>query len=200
MRWRLLYLDCRCPHLLGRGAQGGRGWIHEIKHDGSRIVARRSAGGVRLGSAKRSRNPSVSDDDAQNWRCRWGRVAEIWGADQKVVASRLCALRASTSAVRQADRLRAAAHPVVNIRTSEHHIPSRPRLSVWMFGSLGKKGVAHGAGHRDIDFVRSPPCKLPPNCRERGIISVREVLSFFFRPFRPHPENNYFDLLSCGAI
>ena len=88
---------------------------------------------------QRARPLSVSDEDAQNWRCRWGRVAEIWGADQKVVASRLCALRASTSAVRQADRLRAAAHPVVNIRTSEHHIPSRPRLSVRMFGSLGKK-------------------------------------------------------------
>ena len=49
-----------------------------------------------LNSRKSSaRVPSVSDDDAQNWRCRWGRVAEIWGADQKVVASRLCALRAS---------------------------------------------------------------------------------------------------------
>ena len=31
----------------------------------------------------------------------------------------------------------AEAHPVVNIRTSEHHIPSR--LSVRMFGSSGKK-------------------------------------------------------------
>ena len=41
-----------------------------------------------------ARVPSVSDDDAQNWRCRWGRVAEIWGADQKVVASRLCAFEA----------------------------------------------------------------------------------------------------------
>ena len=57
----------------------------------------------------------------------------------KVVASRLCALRASTSAVRQTDRLRGAAQPVVNIQTSEHHIPSRPRLSVRMFGSWGKK-------------------------------------------------------------
>src|SRR6476661_5828556 len=27
----------------------------------------------------------------------------------------------------------------INIRTSEHHIPSRPRLSVRMFGSWGKK-------------------------------------------------------------
>ena len=35
----------------------------------------------------------------------------------------------------EADRLRGAAHPVVNIRTSEHHIPSRPRLGVRMFGS-----------------------------------------------------------------
>jgi hypothetical protein len=29
-----------------------------------------------------ARVPSVSDDDAQNWRCRWGRVAEIWGAER----------------------------------------------------------------------------------------------------------------------
>jgi bifunctional non-homologous end joining protein LigD len=26
----------------------GRGWIHEIKHDGFRIMARRDAAGVRL--------------------------------------------------------------------------------------------------------------------------------------------------------
>ena len=62
------------------------------------------------------------------------------GARFKIVASRWYdLLRASTSAVRQADRLRGAAHPVVNIRTSEHHILSRPRLSVRMFGSWGKK-------------------------------------------------------------
>ena len=35
--------------------------------------------------------------------------------------------------------LRGAAHPVINIRTSEHHIFSRPLLSVRMFGSWGKK-------------------------------------------------------------
>src|SRR6188472_1828909 len=64
---------------------------------------------------------------------------DVGGADQKVVASRSCDLRASTSAVWQADLLRGAAHPVVNIRTSEHHIPSRPRLSVRMFDSWGKK-------------------------------------------------------------
>ena len=64
-----------------------------------------------------------------------GRGRRNLGRGPKVVASRLCDLRASTSAVRQADRLRGAAHPVVNIRTSEHHIPSRPRLSVRMFGS-----------------------------------------------------------------
>ena len=34
-------------------------------------------------------------------------------------------------------KVSAEAHPVVNIRTSEHHIPSR--LSVRMFGSWGKK-------------------------------------------------------------
>ena len=50
--------------------------------------------------------------------------------NQKIVTSRLCDSRTSTSAVRQADRLRGAAHPVVNIRTSEHHILSRPLLSV----------------------------------------------------------------------
>src|SRR5271157_384666 len=42
----------------------------------------------------------------------------------------------------------------------------------------------------DTDVVGSPPCKLPPNRRELGIIGVREVLSFFLRLFRPHPENN----------
>ena len=36
-------------------------------------------------------------------------------------------------------RLRGTAHPVINSRTSEHHIPSRPLLSVRMFGSWGKK-------------------------------------------------------------
>jgi hypothetical protein len=30
----------------------------------------------------------------------------------------------------------------------------------------------------DTEVVGSPPCKLPPNRRELGIISVREVLSF----------------------
>ena len=85
-----------------------------------------------------ARVPSVSDDDAQNWRCRCSGSPKF-GARTKVVASRLCGLRVSTSAVWQADRLRGAAHPVVNIRTSEHHIPSRPRLSVRMFGSWGKK-------------------------------------------------------------
>ena len=69
---------------------------------------------------------SVSDDDAQNWRCRWAGSPKFGARNQKIVASRLCDLRASTSAVRQADRLRGAAHPVVNIRTSEHHI-SRAR-------------------------------------------------------------------------
>ena len=58
---------------------------------------------------------------------------------QKIVASRLCDLGASASAVRQADSLRGAAHPVINIRTSEHHVFSRPLLSVRMFGSWGKK-------------------------------------------------------------
>ena len=54
-----------------------------------------------------------------------GRVAEIWDAYQKVVASRLCDLRASTSAVRQADRLRGPSsgkHP--NIRTSHPLAPA----------------------------------------------------------------------------
>ena len=59
------------------------------------------------------------------------------GCGPKSCCVKVCDLRASTSAVRQADRLRGAAHPVVNIRTSEHHIPSR--LGVRMFGSSGKK-------------------------------------------------------------
>jgi len=36
-------------------------------------------------------------------------------------------------------KVSAEAHPVVIIRTSEHHVLSRPRLSVRMFGSWGKK-------------------------------------------------------------
>ena len=36
-------------------------------------------------------------------------------------------------------RLRGTAHPVINSRTSEHHIFSRPLLSVRMFGSWGRK-------------------------------------------------------------
>jgi hypothetical protein len=32
-----------------------------------------------------ARVPSVGDDDAQNWRCRRGRVAEISGADLKLL-------------------------------------------------------------------------------------------------------------------
>src|SRR5271169_1513914 len=38
----------------------------------------------------------------------------------------------------------------------------------------------------DTEVVGSPPCKLPPNRRELGIISVREVLSFFLGLFGPH--------------
>ena len=52
-----------------------------------------------------ARVPSVSDDDAQNWRCRCSGSPKF-GARTKVVASRLCGLRVSTSAVWQADRLR----------------------------------------------------------------------------------------------
>jgi hypothetical protein len=42
----------------------------------------------------------------------------------------------------------------------------------------------------DTEVAGYPPCKLPPNRRELGIISVREVLSFFLGLFGPHPENN----------
>ena len=63
-------------------------------------------------------------------------------------------LRASTSAVPQADRLRGAAHPVVNIRTSEHHILSRPLLSVRMFGSWGKKRANAHCPRRWQDLQR----------------------------------------------
>ena len=76
-------------------------------------------------------------------RARWtlrlleNKVVELGIVDCASDSTIHCDLRASTSAVRQADRLRGAAHPVVNIRTSEHHIPSR--LSVRMFGSWGKK-------------------------------------------------------------
>ena len=79
----------------------------------------------------------IFDDPAyQRFFC-----APKFGADQKVVVVKVVRLRASTSAVRQTERLRGVVHPVVNIRTSEHfHVFSPPpRLSVRMFGSWGKK-------------------------------------------------------------
>src|SRR6185312_16385952 len=42
----------------------------------------------------------------------------------------------------------------------------------------------------DTEVVCSPPCKLSPNRRELGIISVREVLSLLLRLSGPHPKNN----------
>ena len=76
----------------------------------------------------------IFDDPAyQRFFC-----APKFGADQNCCV-KVVRLRASTSAVRQTERLRGVVHPVVNIRTSEHHISSRPRLSVRMFGSWGKK-------------------------------------------------------------
>ena len=36
------------PALASKGAPSGPGWLHEIKHDGFRILARRDSTGVRL--------------------------------------------------------------------------------------------------------------------------------------------------------
>ena len=59
--------------------------------------------------------------------------------NQKIVTSRLCNSRTSTSAVRQADRLRGAAHPVVNIRTSVH--PLAPALECFGCSARGARSA-----------------------------------------------------------
>ena len=65
-----------------------------------------------------------------------GGVAEIWGAEPKSCCVKVVRLKGKYVRSLASRPLRGAAHPVVNIRTSEHHIPSR--LSVRMFGSSGK--------------------------------------------------------------
>jgi hypothetical protein len=93
------------------------------------------------------RRLNCSPEQIAGWLKRWpcgdgcNHVSNS-GREPKSVASRLCDLRASTSAVRQADRLRGATHLVVNIRTSEHHIPSRPQCSdVRLVGQETRKRV-----------------------------------------------------------
>ena len=92
-----------------------------------------------------ARVPSLRDDDAQNWRRRWGRVAEIWGAEPKNCCVKVVRLKGKyvrSLASRPPSRRGPSSGKHPNIRTSEHHIPSRPRLSVRMFGSLLSLGRA----------------------------------------------------------
>ena len=104
----------------GGAEKGAVGWREAAPRPCTPTAATSSAG-----------VPSVSDDDFAELAMPLGQGRRSLGrGTKKIVASRLCALRASTSAVRQADRLRGAAHPVVNIRISEHHILSRPLLRV----------------------------------------------------------------------
>jgi hypothetical protein len=84
-----------------------------------------------------------------------------------------CTIVAATR-IRQADRLRGAAHPVANIRTSEHHILSRPRLSVRMFGSWGKKraNASVEAGEQLVALAEPEPLTLANRTTKSFTLSI----------------------------
>jgi integrase len=60
-------------------------------------------------------------------------------------------------------------------------------------GSRTKNKKAHIV-HLSTDFVGSPPCKLPPNRRELGIISVRR-----WRRMKRSGESHDYQSTSCGT-
>src|SRR6476659_9842429 len=64
-------------------------------------------------------------------------MAQIELSEEEVAS----ALRASTSAVRQTDRLRGAAHPVVNIRTSRPLAPTLECSDVRLVGQEARERV-----------------------------------------------------------
>ena len=64
-------------------------------------------------------------------------MAQIELSEEEVAS----ALRASTSAVRQTDRLRGAAHPVVNIRTSRPLAPALECSDVRLVGQEARERV-----------------------------------------------------------
>ena len=80
------------------------------------------------------------------WRLRWLQVLDD------------TALRASTSAVRQTDRLRGAAHPVVNIRTSAQPCP-KPK------GAPIQRGAPRSIRSASVGRDRCCNCrKCPRSC------------------------------------
>src|SRR6476619_8430275 len=64
-------------------------------------------------------------------------MAQIELSEEEVAS----ALRASTSAVRQTDRLRGAAHPVLNIRTSRPLVPALECSDVRLVGQEARERV-----------------------------------------------------------
>ena len=71
-------------------------------------------------------SPSVSDDDAQNERCRLGRVAEIWGAEPKSCCVKVVRLKGKCvrgPASRLPSRCGPSSGKHPNIRTSRPLAP-----------------------------------------------------------------------------
>jgi bifunctional non-homologous end joining protein LigD len=60
-----------CLPSRAKAPPSGSGWIHEIKHDGFRILARRESAGVRLitrhGNDFTHRFPSVKREAEEDW-------------------------------------------------------------------------------------------------------------------------------------
>jgi ATP-dependent DNA ligase len=60
-----------CLPSTAKASPSGPGWIHEIKHDGFRILARRNSAGVRLITRAGSDNPkapAVKREAEEDWR------------------------------------------------------------------------------------------------------------------------------------
>ena len=69
----------------------------------------------------------MSDDDAQNWRCRGGRVAEIWGAEPKNCCVKVVRLKGKyvrSPASRPPSRCGPSSGKHPNIRTSHPLAPA----------------------------------------------------------------------------
>jgi hypothetical protein len=59
-KWRYLLLSNPVCHRLGERPPTGPGWVHEIKHDGYRLMARRDALSVGIRPAYTCRVPESS--------------------------------------------------------------------------------------------------------------------------------------------
>ena len=120
------------------GSQGGApkdpAWVHNLRADPH----------IELRDETIVRSMLVREVNDMTERARlWTLAVAAATAEDNVVARatkqqpNLCRQRLGPRGPfsMSSSTLRGAAHPVANIRTSEHHILSRPRLSVRMFGS-----------------------------------------------------------------